>query len=89
MLVRLLLLLDVVDLVAEDLLVFEELFADVVDFDLAAGFFVAIDDAAGFADWAAMPPVVVNASREPTTTANRTFELLPTLASLLKALPPL
>ena len=81
LLVRLLFLLDVVDLVLEDLLtVFGELFEDEVDFDLAAGFFVAAAEVAGCVDWAVMPPGVVNASREPTTTANRTFDLLPTLA---------
>jgi hypothetical protein len=71
-----LLLLDAVDLPAE---VFAEFFEE-VDFDFVAGFFAAAADVAGFVDWAAIPPVVVNASREPTTTANRTFELLPTLA---------
>lgn len=72
----LLLLLDAVDLLA----VFGELFADEVAFDFAAGFFVAAADVAGFVDWAVMPPGVINASREPTTTANLTFDLLPTLA---------
>lgn len=70
-----LLLLDAVDLLA----VLGELFEEDVDFDLAVGFFVAAADVAGFVDWAVMPPGVVNASREPTTTANRTFDLLPTL----------
>ena len=80
-LVLLLLLLDTVDLLAADLLpAFEEFLGEAVDFDLATGFFATADDVAGCADWAAMPPGIVNASREPTTTANRTFDPLPTLA---------
>jgi hypothetical protein len=77
----LLLLLDVVDFLAEDLLpVFEEFLAEDVAFDLAVGFFVVAAGVAGFVDWAAAPPGAIIASREPTTTANRTFDQLPTLA---------
>ena len=73
-------LLDV-DLPAEDLFpVFEEVLAEDVDFDLVAGFFVVAAEVAGFEDWAAAPPGIVTASRELTTTANRTFDQLPTLA---------
>jgi hypothetical protein len=63
----LLLLLDVVDLLVDLPPVFEVLLDDEGDFDLAAGFFVAVDDVAGCVDWAMMPPGVVNASRELTT----------------------
>ena len=73
------------DLPAEDLFpVFEEVLAEDVDFDLVAGFFVVTAEVAGFEDWAAAPPGIVTASREPTTTANRTFNQLPTLASFRK-----
>jgi hypothetical protein len=69
------------DLRAEDLLpAFEEFLEEDVAFDLAAGFFVAAVGVAGFVDWAAAPPGAIIASREPTTTANRTFDQLPTLA---------
>ena len=74
-------LLEVVDLPAVDLLaVFNEFLEGDVDFDLAAGFFVVAAEAAGFEDWTAAPPGIVTASRELTTTANRTFDQLPTLA---------
>ena len=74
------LLRDVVDLPEDLLPVFEGFLAEDVAFDLAAGFFVVAAGIAGFVDWTAAPPGVITASREPTTTANRTFDRLPTLA---------
>jgi hypothetical protein len=71
---------DFVDLPEDLLLVFEEFLTEDVAFDFAAGFFVVAAGVAGFVDWAAAPPGVITASREPTTTANRTFDRLPTLA---------
>jgi hypothetical protein len=86
LLVLLLLLLDVVALPREDLLpVFEEFLDEALGFDLACAFLVAVAEVAGFVDWAMMPPVVVNASREPNTTANRTFNPLSLARSLRKA----